>query len=91
VLGLSGVFTGFMLKRAGIAARCWHIAAALAGDGPLGEEGKDARYQERHAINTRIDSADLDTRVPLRSPQVVAPPTARGEPARARKSVAWKR
>jgi cytochrome oxidase assembly protein ShyY1 len=46
------------------------------------------RYQERHAINTRIDAADSTTAVPLTS--VAAPPVAAGKAGPSPgKAVAW--
>ena len=76
----------FLLTPRWLAAAVLAIAAALVMV-RLGE-WQLHRYQERHAINTRIDSADSTTAVPLTS--VVAPPTAAGTAGPGPgKSVAW--
>jgi cytochrome oxidase assembly protein ShyY1 len=76
----------FLLTWRWLAAAALAIVAALVmvrlGDWQL------HRYQERHAINTRIDNADSVKAVPLTS--VVAPPTAPGTAGPGPgKSVAW--
>lgn len=64
----------FLLKPRWLAAALLAIAAALVMV-RLGE-WQLHRYEERHAINTRIDAADSTPAVPLTS--VVATPTAAG-------------
>jgi cytochrome oxidase assembly protein ShyY1 len=76
----------FLLTPRWLAAAVLAIAAALVMV-RLGE-WQLHRYEERHAINTRIDAADSTKAVPLTS--VVAPPTAAGKAGPAPgKSVAW--
>jgi cytochrome oxidase assembly protein ShyY1 len=76
----------FLLTPRWLAAALLAIAAALVMV-RLGE-WQLHRYQERHAINTRIDTADSTRAVPFTS--VVAPPTAAGSAGPAPgKSVAW--
>jgi cytochrome oxidase assembly protein ShyY1 len=76
----------FLLTPRWLAAAVLAIAAALVMV-RLGE-WQLHRYQERHAINTRIDTADSTRAVPLTS--LVAPPTAAGSAGPGPgKSVAW--
>jgi cytochrome oxidase assembly protein ShyY1 len=76
----------FLLTWRWLAAAALAIVAALVMV-RLGE-WQLHRYEERHAINTRIDAADSTRAVPLTS--VVAPPTATGKAGPSPgKSVAW--
>jgi cytochrome oxidase assembly protein ShyY1 len=76
----------FLLTWRWLAAAALAIVAALVMV-RLGE-WQLHRYEERHAINTRIDAADSTRAVPLTS--VVAPPTAAGRAGPLPgKSVAW--
>jgi cytochrome oxidase assembly protein ShyY1 len=76
----------FLLTPRWLAAAALAIAAALVMV-RLGE-WQMHRYEERHAINTRIDAADSTKAVPLTS--VVTPPTAAGKAGPGPgKSVAW--
>jgi cytochrome oxidase assembly protein ShyY1 len=76
----------FLLTPRWLAAAVLAVAAALVMV-RLGE-WQLHRYEERHAINTRIDAADSTRAVPLTS--VVAPPTVSGKAgASPGNSVAW--
>jgi cytochrome oxidase assembly protein ShyY1 len=76
----------FLLTPRWLAAAVLAVAAALVM-ARLGE-WQLHRYEERHAINTRIDAADSTKAVPLTS--VVAPPTAAGRAGPGPgNSVAW--
>jgi cytochrome oxidase assembly protein ShyY1 len=76
----------FLLTPRWLGAAVLAIAAALVMV-RLGE-WQLHRYEERHAINTRIDAADSTRAVPLTS--VVSPPSAAGKAGPApRNSVAW--